>query len=72
MGLLQFQLKEFDVHKGRFTGHVATFSNSFVFVSPATGIVRFDSTTQKASQAALGKSERPQDAAPISLVRGQD
>jgi small-conductance mechanosensitive channel len=52
MGLLQFQLREFDVEKGRYTGHVATFSNSLVFVSPATGLVRFDSTPAKTSQAA--------------------
>jgi Mechanosensitive ion channel len=42
MGLLQFQLREFDVGNGRHTGHVATFSNSLVFVSPATGLMRFD------------------------------
>jgi len=47
MGLLQFQLREFDVEKGRYTGHVATCSNSLVFVSPATGLVRFDSAPEK-------------------------
>ena len=47
MGLLQFQLKEFDVENGRYTGHVATFSNSLVFVSPATGLMRFDSAPEK-------------------------
>jgi small-conductance mechanosensitive channel len=57
MGLLQFQLREFDVEKGRFTGHVATFSNSLVFVSPATGLMRFDSAPEKTSQAATSKSE---------------
>jgi small-conductance mechanosensitive channel len=56
MGLLQFQLREFDVEKGRYTGHVATFSNSLVFVSPATGLMRFDSAPEKISQAATGKS----------------
>ena len=49
MGLLQFQVKEIDVQKKQFTGHVATFSNSLVFVSPATGLLKFDS-------AALGVS----------------
>jgi hypothetical protein len=55
MGLLQFQLREFDVENGRHTGHVATFSNSLVFVSPATGLMRFDSAPEKASQAAASK-----------------
>jgi hypothetical protein len=48
MGLLQFQLREFDVQKQRFTGHVATFSNSLVFVSPAIGLLKFNSTLEKA------------------------
>jgi hypothetical protein len=52
MGLLQFQLREFDVENGRHTGHVATFSNSLVFVSPATGLMRFDSAPEKTAQAA--------------------
>jgi hypothetical protein len=56
MGLLQFQLREFDVENGRYTGHVATFSNSLVFVSPATGLMRFDSAPEKTSQAATSKS----------------
>jgi Mechanosensitive ion channel len=48
MGMLQFQLREFDVQRGRFTGNVATFSNSLVFVSPATGLLRLSSTPGKA------------------------
>jgi small-conductance mechanosensitive channel len=56
MGLLQFQLREFDVENGKYTGHMATFSNSLVFVSPATGLVRFDSAPEKTSQAAASKS----------------
>ena len=55
MGLLQFQLREVDVESGRYTGHVATFSNSLVFVSPATGLVRFDSTPEKTSKAPASK-----------------
>lgn len=51
MGLLQFQLREVDVENGRYTGHVATFSNSLVFVSPATGLLRFDSAPEKSLQA---------------------
>ena len=56
MGLLQFQLREFDVEKGRFTGRVATFSNSLVFLSPATGLMRFDFAPEKISQAAASKN----------------
>jgi len=56
MGLLQFQLKEFDVENGKYTGHVATFSNSLVFVSPATGLMRFDSSPEKTSQAVANES----------------
>jgi Mechanosensitive ion channel len=56
MGLLQFQLKEFDVENGRFTGHVATFSNSLVFVSPATGLMRFDSAAENTLQAPASQS----------------
>jgi small-conductance mechanosensitive channel len=56
MGLLQFQLKEFDVEKGRYTGHVVTFSNSLVFVSPATGLVRFGTAPEKISEAAVSNS----------------
>jgi small-conductance mechanosensitive channel len=48
MGLLQFQLKEFDVQTERFTGHVATFSNSLVFLSPAIGLLKYDSAPGKA------------------------
>jgi hypothetical protein len=60
MGLLQFQLREFDLQNGRFTGHVATFSNSLVFVSPAAGLLRFDSALEKAPQAAPRKSGKPE------------
>ena len=50
MGLLQFQLREFDLQKQRFTGHVATFSNSLVFLSPAIGLLKLDSTLENASK----------------------
>jgi Mechanosensitive ion channel len=40
IGLLQFQLREIDTRQ-QLTGHIATFSNSFVFVSPATGLFKF-------------------------------
>jgi hypothetical protein len=69
MGLLQFQLKEFDVENGRYTGHVATFSNSLVFVSPATGLMRFDSAPEEALHAAASKSEtKPQADERISVA----
>jgi hypothetical protein len=42
MGLLQFQLSQFDVDKQCYTGQIATFSNSLIFVSPATGLLKFD------------------------------
>jgi Mechanosensitive ion channel len=50
MGLLQFQLREFDVEKQRYTGHVATFSNSLVFLSPAIGLLKLKSTLENASR----------------------
>src|SRR5208283_216810 len=37
IGWLQFRLQEIDNETQQPTGHVVTFSNSFVFVSPATG-----------------------------------
>ena len=39
-GLLQFQVREIDSH-GQPTGRLGSFSNSFIFVSPATGIFKF-------------------------------
>lgn len=40
IGLLQFQLREIDTRQ-QLTGHIATFSSSFIFVSPATGLFKF-------------------------------
>ena len=69
MGLLQFQLREFDAENGRYTGHVATFSNSLVFVSPATGLMRFDSAAEKTSQtAAIKDGTQPQAGEHVSAV----
>jgi hypothetical protein len=62
MGMLQFQLREFDVQKGRFTGHVATFSNSLVFVSPATGLLRLSSAPRKAAAAVANDNGTESDA----------
>lgn len=42
IGLLQFQLKEYDLEKQQYTGHVATFSNSFVFLSPSSGLLKWN------------------------------
>ena len=62
MGMLQFQLREFDVLKQRFTGHVATFSNSLVFVAPATGLLKFNSAPGKAAKAAANDNGTQRDA----------
>jgi hypothetical protein len=62
MGLLQFQLREFDVKEGRLTDHVATFSNSLVFLSPATGLLKFDSAPGKAAKAAANNNATQRDA----------
>ena len=50
VGLLQFQLREVDQDTEQLTGNVATFSNSFVFVSPATGLFKFSSANGNANQ----------------------
>jgi len=62
MGMLQFQLREFDAQRGRFTGHVATFSNSLVFVSPATGLLRLSSAPGKAVAAVANDNGTEPDA----------
>ena len=62
MGMLQFQLREFDVGEGRFTGHVATFSNSLVFVSPAIGLLKFNSAPGTAAKAAADDNGTQPDA----------
>ena len=55
MGLLQFQLREVDVEKQRSTGHVATFSNSLVFLSPAIGLLKFDTVPETSTKNAANK-----------------
>ena len=40
LGILQFDLSEIDTATGRRTGRLASFSNSYVFVSPATPLFR--------------------------------
>ena len=51
MGMLQFQLREFDVEEGGFKGHVATCSNSLGFVSPAIGLLKLNSVSGKPAKA---------------------
>jgi hypothetical protein len=70
MGMLQFQLTEFDVLKQRFTGHVATFSNSLVFVSPATGLLKFNSAPEKAARAGSNDNGRERDAKELGTGAG--
>jgi len=62
MGMLQFQLREFAVEEGRFTGHVATFSNSLVFVSPAIGLLKFDAAPGKTFAAVANDNGTEPDA----------
>ena len=61
MGMLQFQLREFDVGGERFTGHMATFSNSLVFMSPAIGLLKFNSAQGKAAKAVANNNETEPD-----------
>jgi Mechanosensitive ion channel, beta-domain len=72
MGMLQFQLREFDVEEERFTGHVATFSNSLVFVSPAIGLLKFNSVPGRAANPALNKKGTEQDAEEHATGRGKN
>ena len=62
MGLLQFQLREFDIREQCFTGHIATFSNSLVFVSPAIGVLKLGSVQGKAAAAVANDNAREPDA----------
>ena len=72
MGMLQFQLREFDVEEGRFTGHVATFSNSLVFVSPAIGLLKFNSAPGKAAANKMEQSGMGRNAGAVPEARGKD
>lgn len=70
MGLLQFQLREFDVQKQRFTGHVATFSNSLVFLSPAIGLLKLKPTTENPSKSTANKGGTVPDSEESGSVAG--
>jgi hypothetical protein len=50
IGWLQFQLREIDSATQQPTGCVVTFSNSFVFLSPATGLSRVSRMDLKPAQ----------------------
>ena len=50
IGWLQFQLREIDSGTQQPTGRVVTFSNSFVFLSPATGLSRVNRKDLKQGQ----------------------
>lgn len=71
MGLLQFQLREFDVQKQRFTGHVATFSNSLVFLSPAIGLLKLNSTPENQSKPTANKAEAEPDLEERAVAGGE-
>jgi len=49
LGLMEFELGEIDPATGQRTGRVASFSNSYVFASPATPLFRQLSTQSRAS-----------------------
>lgn len=71
MGLLQFQLREFDVQKLRFTGHVATFSNSLVFLSPAIGLLKLNSTLENAFKSTVNNAGTEPDVEKRGTAGGQ-
>jgi hypothetical protein len=70
MGLLQFQLREFNVQEQCFTGQVATFSNSLVFVSPATGLLKLSSTPETPPKLAENKPGKRPDLEGSGQPRG--
>jgi len=75
MGLLQFQLREFDVEQERSTDHVATFSNSLVFVSPAVGLLKLSSAGGEPVNTASNDNGTQRDASstgPVPEARGKD
>ena len=50
IGWLQFRIEEIDKETQQPTGHLVTFSNSFVFVSPATGLSKSNQESAKPTQ----------------------
>lgn len=52
IGWLQFQLREIDNQTQQPTGRIVTFSNSFVFAAPATGLSKINRDDLKPAQLA--------------------
>jgi len=59
-GLLQFQVREVDA-QGQPTGRLGSFSNSFIFVSPATGIFKLGIEKRSTSSSDEPSSIGPHD-----------
>jgi mechanosensitive ion channel-like protein len=55
---LQFELKEIDKRTQQPTGRLVTFSNAFVFASPATGLSRFDRQEFKLARLEVAAKDR--------------
>jgi hypothetical protein len=52
-----------EIGKQQFTGQVATFSNSLVFVSPATGLLKFNSAAEKGAHTVADRTGIEPDSA---------
>ena len=52
IGWLQFRLRQIDEGTQKPTGRIVTFSNSFIFLSPATGLSKFNPEDVKPTQPA--------------------
>lgn len=59
IGWLQFRLAEIDTATQQPTGHIVTFSNSFVFASPATGLSKFNQHGSQAPPLKTFRTETP-------------
>jgi small-conductance mechanosensitive channel len=58
IGWLQFQLREIDNGTQQPTGRVVTFSNSFVFLSPSTGLSKLNREDLKPAQSGSAAQAR--------------
>jgi len=75
MGMLQFQLREFDAQRERFTGHVATFSNSLVFCIPSHWSAEVSSAPGKAVAAVANdnaQNRMRRSTGRLAQARGKD
>jgi small-conductance mechanosensitive channel len=59
-GLLQFQVREIDT-QGQPTGRLGSFSNSFIFLSPATGIFKLGIETRNTKSSQEPSAVGPHD-----------